>query len=218
MTYPYELQKLPFDYAALEPSLSRKTMEFHHDKHFQTYVNNLNDALAGENKLQKLSLEDLLANLDQVPQSIAAAVRNNGGGVYNHRFYFEALTAPHTVVPSEYMTKELVRAFGSVEQFAEQFKKAASAQFGSGWAWLVVEQGGHLKIVNTANQDTPLKDRMTPLLTIDVWEHAYYLDYQNRRADYINQYMEIVHWSVVEKRLRDYYIGNMGDMCCRCHG
>jgi len=214
MNYPYSLQALCFDYAALEPSISKRTLEFHHNKHLQTYVNNLNDALSQESSLHQMSLQDLLTKIDEISVPTALAIRNNGGGVYNHNFYFEALTAPSSSKMSDYLEKELTRAFGSVDAFWEQFKKAALAQFGSGWAWLVVD-GGTLKIMNTANQETPLKDKLSPLLTIDVWEHAYYLDYQNRRVDYIDQYFPIINWDVVEKRLRDHYIGNI---CQVCHG
>ena len=213
MNYPYELQKLSYDYAILEPSISKRTLEFHHDKHLQAYVNNLNNALAQENDLQNTSLVDILTKIDQVSSPQAVAIRNNGGGVYNHNFYFEALAAPLSKKPSEYLEKELTRAFNSTEHFMEEFKKAALAQFGSGWAWLVIDQSGKLMISKTANQETPLKDNLTPLLTIDVWEHAYYLDYQNRRADYIDQYFNIINWDIVEKRLRDYYVGNMCQIC-----
>lgn len=215
MNYPYELQKLDYDYSALEPVLSKRTLEIHYGKHLQTYVNNLNDALAQEPELQKTSLNQILKNIDQLSVPTATAIRNNGGGVYNHNFYFEALSEPLSTKPSEYFGKELAHAFGSKELFLQEFKKAALAQFGSGWAWLVVDENGKLKIVAIPNQETPLKNNLTPILTIDVWEHAYYLDYQNRRADYIDQYFNIINWNVVEKRLRDYYIGNI---CCHSHG
>lgn len=214
MNYPYELLNLGYDYSALEPSISKRTLEFHHDKHLQTYVNNLNDALSQERVLQTKSLIDLLKNIDQLSSPTATAIRNNGGGVYNHNFYFEALAEPFSVKPSAYLAKELEHAFGSQDLFLNEFKKAALSQFGSGWAWLVVDEKGKLKVVTTANQETPLKDNLTPILTIDVWEHAYYLDYQNRRADYVEQYFNIIDWNVVENRLREYYISKI---CCHSH-
>ena len=199
-SYPFDLMVLPYDYSALQPSVSRTTLEFHHDKHHQTYVNNLNAALEGSKDFRKKNLEEILSNLDKLPRDIATAVTNNGGGVFNHNFYFEALTAPDSTAPSDKLKDALEKTFGSFENFLAEFKKAALAQFGSGWAWLVMDDGSSLKIVRTANQDTPLKDGMKPLLTIDVWEHAYYLDYQNRRADYIDSYFKIVNWDIVSRR------------------
>ena len=199
-TYPFELMTLPYDYSKLEPSVSKTTVEFHHDKHHQTYVTNLNSALAESKDFKKKSLEEILASLDQLPSDIATAITNNAGGVYNHNFYFEALTAPDSTAPSKKLEAAIIKAFGSFQSFLEEFKKAALAQFGSGWAWLVADPDDNLKIVRTANQETPLKDKMKPLLTIDVWEHAYYLDYQNRRADYIDAYLKIVNWDVVSRR------------------
>ena len=199
-SYPFDLMVLPYDYSALQPSVSRTTLEFHHDKHLQTYVNNLNAALEGSKDLKKKTLEEILSSLDKLPADIATAVINNGGGVYNHNFYFEALTAPDSTAPSDKLKDALEKTFGSFENFLAEFKKAALAQFGSGWAWLVMDDGSNLKIVRTANQDTPLKEGLKPLLTIDVWEHAYYLDYQNRRADYIDAYFKIINWDLVSKR------------------
>lgn len=199
-SYPFDLMVLPYDYSALQPSVSKTTLEFHHDKHHQTYVNNLNAALEGSKEFRKKNLEEILSSLDKLPNDIAAAVTNNGGGVFNHNFYFEALTIPSTIVPTKKFEDAITAAFGSFESFLAEFKKAALAQFGSGWAWLAVDNDANLKIVRTANQETPLKDGLKPLLTIDVWEHAYYLDYQNRRADYIDAYFKIVNWEVVSKR------------------
>lgn len=199
-SFPFELMPLPFDYAALEPAISKTTVEFHHDKHHQTYVTNLNNALAENKALKNKSLEELLRAPDALPKEIATVVINNGGGVFNHNFYFEALTAPGSTEPSGKLKDALVKTFGSVDNFLAEFKKAALAQFGSGWAWLVVDADESLSICRTANQDTPLKDGHKPLLTIDVWEHAYYLDYQNRRADYIDAYARIINWDVVSKR------------------
>lgn len=199
-TYPFELMTLPYDYSGLQPSISKTTLEFHHDKHHQTYVKNLNSVLEGSRQLQKMSLEDILKDPAKLPPEIVTAVTNNGGGVYNHDFYFEALTASEPSKPSEKLSKAIAASFDSFETFLAEFKKAALAQFGSGWAWLVVDADEKLQIVRTANQDTPLKDGYKPLLTIDVWEHAYYLDYQNRRADYIDAFLKIINWDVVSKR------------------
>ena len=199
-TYPFDLMTLPYDYSKLEPSISKTTVEFHHDKHHQTYVTNLNNALSEAKDLKKKTLEEILKSLDKLPSEIATAVTNNAGGVFNHDFYFEALTASGSTAPTKKFEDAIVNAFGSFETFFEEFKKAALAQFGSGWAWLVSDADDNLKIVHTANQDTPLKDNMKPLLTIDVWEHAYYLDYQNRRADYIDSYFKIVNWDIVSRR------------------
>jgi Fe-Mn family superoxide dismutase len=199
-SYPFDLMVLPYDYSALQPSVSKTTLEFHHDKHHQTYVNNLNAVLENSKEFRKKNLEELLSNLDKLPADILAAVTNNGGGVFNHNFYFEALAAEGSTVPTKKFEDAIVVAFGSFENFLAELKKVALAQFGSGWAWLVVDNDANLKIVRTANQETPLKDGLKPLLTIDVWEHAYYLDYQNRRADYIDAYFKIVNWEVVSKR------------------
>ena len=199
--YPFELMPLPYDYSALEPNIGKTTLEFHHDKHHATYVTNLNNALADNKEFKKKSLEEILGSLDKLPDDIASTVTNNAGGVFNHDFYFEALTAPGSTVPTKKFEDAIIKDFGSFEGFLEEFKKAALAQFGSGWAWLVFDADANLKIIRTANQDTPLKDRLKPLLTIDVWEHAYYLDYQNRRAEYVDAFLKAVNWDVVSKRL-----------------
>ncbi len=199
-SYPFDLMVLPYDYSALQPSVSRTTLEFHHDKHHQTYVNNLNAALEGSKEFRKKNLEEILSSLDKLPADIATAVTNNGGGVFNHNFYFEALAPQGTTAPTKKFEDAVTAAFGSLENMLAELKKAALAQFGSGWAWLVIDADTNLKIVRTANQDTPLKDGLKPLLTIDVWEHAYYIDYQNRRADYIDAFFKIINWDVVSKR------------------
>ena len=199
-SYPFDLMVLPYDYSALQPSVSRTTLEFHHGKHHQTYVNNLNAALEGSKEFRKKNLEEVLSSLDTLPADIATAVTNNGGGVFNHNFYFEALAPQGTTKPTKKFEDAVAAAFGSMENMLAELKKAALAQFGSGWAWLVIDADTNLKIVRTANQETPLKDGLKPLLTIDVWEHAYYLDYQNRRADYIDGYFKIINWDIVSKR------------------
>ncbi|MEG1994799.1 MAG: superoxide dismutase, partial [Oscillospiraceae bacterium] len=197
--YPFELQPLPYEYNALEPVISEETLHFHHDKHLAAYVKNLNDALSKSEFFQKQTLDCILCNLETLPQDIKTAVTNNGGGVFNHNFYFSGMTKEFTTKPSKKLEDAIVKTFGSMENFFGEFKKAAMGQFGSGWAWLVCDKCGNLKIVKTANQETPLKDRLKPLLTIDVWEHAYYLDYQNRRADYVDQYFKIINWDRASK-------------------
>ncbi|MFB0921237.1 MAG: superoxide dismutase [Oscillospiraceae bacterium] len=199
-SYPFDLMVLPYDYSALQPSVSRTTLEFHHDKHHQTYVNNLNAALENSKEFRKKPLEEILSSLDKLPDDIATAVTNNGGGVFNHNFYFEALAPEGTTTLTKKFEDAVTAAFGSLENMLAELKKAALAQFGSGWAWLVIDADTNMKIVRTANQETPFKDGLKPLLTIDVWEHAYYLDYQNRRADYIDAYFKIINWDVVSKR------------------
>ncbi len=202
LIYPITLAALPYSYDNLSPNISKETLEFHHDKHLATYIKNYNDALKDYPTLQKESLDEILKDIDgKVDPAIATAVRNNGGGVYNHFFYFQTLTKPNTSKPSDKMKNALEEAFGSYHEFCKQFKEAALGQFGSGWAWLVQDKDGKLRIIKTANQDTPLEQNLTPLLTIDVWEHAYYLDYQNKRVDYIDKYFDIIDWSVVESRM-----------------
>lgn len=197
--YPFKLRELPYEYTTLEPVISKTTLEFHRDKHLNAYTNNLNDALSKSVELQDLSLEEILSNLDRVPKDILTPVTNNGGGVYNHNFYFEALSAPNSTELKGELKEKIEKDFGSVENFVGEFKQAAATLFGSGWAWLVLKDG-KLSIIKTANQDTPLKDGYKPLLTIDVWEHAYYLDYQNLRPSYIEKYMSIINWDLVAKR------------------
>ncbi len=205
MSYPYELKPLSYAYDALEPFISKTTMELHHDKHLNTYVTNLNFALQDDESLQSKNLEDILSDLENISSPNAVAIRNNGGGVFNHNHYFEALAPQNSTKPSEFILQALTASFGSYDAFVETFTKAALGQFGSGWAWLVGNSAGKLSVVSTPNQDTPLKDNLTPILNIDVWEHAYYVDYQNRRPDYVTNYFNIINWNIVEQRLRDYY-------------
>ena len=197
----FTLPALPYAYDALEPAFDARTMEIHHTKHHQTYVNNLNAALEGHADLAAKSIEDLVANLKDLPESIQTAVRNNGGGHFNHSFFWESLQAPsaETAIPAS-LKSRLEADFGSVEAFKEAFAKAAATRFGSGWAWLV-DRDGHLEVLSTANQDTPLELGLKPLLGLDVWEHAYYLHYQNRRPDYIQAFFSVVNWDKVASRL-----------------
>ena len=197
----FTLPALPYAYDALEPAFDARTMEIHHTKHHQTYVNNLNAALEGHADLAAKSIEDLVANLKDLPESIQTAVRNNGGGHFNHSFFWESLQAPSSEAAILAGLKSRLEAdFGSVEAFKEAFAKAAATRFGSGWAWLV-DRAGHLEVLSTANQDTPLELGLKPLLGLDVWEHAYYLHYQNRRPDYIQAFFSVVNWDKVASRL-----------------
>lgn len=203
LQYPVSLQDLPYGYQALNPSISESTLHYHHDKHLKTYIDNFNKAIENDSDLKSKPLTAILSNLDSVDKSIATAVRNNGGGVFNHYFYFDALTNSGTTKPSASLLDAINKAFGGEEGFRKEFKAAALSQFGSGWAWLVMDENKNLSIIKTANQDTPLELGLTPLLTIDVWEHAYYLDYQNRRADYIDAYFNIINWNVIESRFNE---------------
>ena len=198
-TYPFVVQPLPYEYDALTPVLDSTTLHFHHDKHYKTYVDNLNSALSDYPELQKKTLRELLSSLDTLPMQIRTAVRNNGGGVYNHELYFHSMKSPVGQMPGGNLAEAIERDFGSYIQWKEQIKAAALSQFGSGWAWLVTDENGKLSIVQTANQDTPDLKRVTPLLLVDVWEHAYYLQYQNRRADYVDGWFDLINWKRVEK-------------------
>ena len=195
----FELPKLPYAYDALEPAIDAQTMEIHHTKHHNTYVTNLNNAVEGTEFAEK-SIEDLVANLNEVPEDKRTAVRNNGGGHLNHTLFWEQLQAPSDAneIPTEFAAK-LEATFGSVDAFKEQFAAAAAGRFGSGWAWLVLDNG-ELKVTSTPNQDNPVTEGQTPLLGLDVWEHAYYLNYQNRRPDYIAAFWSVVNWDVVVER------------------
>ncbi len=195
----FVLPSLKYEYTALEPHIDARTMEIHHQKHHGTYIANLNAALEGHAAYENSTIEDLLIGLENLPQAIQTAVRNNGGGHYNHTLFWESLT-PNENKPSERLLNKLNEAFGSLDQFYSQFKDASLKRFGSGWAWLVLDVDA-LKIISTDIQDSPITDGFKPILGLDVWEHAYYLNYQNRRADYIEAFWKVVDWSVVEKRL-----------------
>lgn len=196
----YELPPLPYAYDALEPYIDEQTMHIHHDKHHQAYVNNLNAALENHPELQAKSVEDLLRNLAAVPESIRTAVRNHGGGHANHVMFWNNLGTSGRGEPTGQIGEAIDMGFGSFSSFKEQFTKSAMGHFGSGWAWLCLDQGGKLAIISTANQDTPLSDGLSPLLTIDVWEHAYYLKYQNRRAEYVEAWWNVINWDDVASR------------------
>ncbi|MFO7171391.1 MAG: superoxide dismutase [Bacillota bacterium] len=196
----FSLPPLPYDYNALEPYIDEQTMRIHHDKHHAAYVNNLNAALEQAPELQNLSIEELLRNIDKVPENIRTAVRNNGGGHANHTLFWEILSPQGGGEPTGELADAIAATFGSFEKFKEEFSKAAANRFGSGWAWLVVDQEGKLQVYSTANQDSPYMEGHTPILGLDVWEHAYYLKYQNRRPEYIAAFWNIVNWPEVARR------------------
>jgi Fe-Mn family superoxide dismutase len=195
----HELPKLPYPYDALEPHIDARTMEIHHTKHHQGYVTNLNAALDKAPELKSKSLEDLLRGINAVPEAIRTAVRNHGGGHANHSLFWQVMKPKGGGSPGGKLASAVTAAFGEFAKFKEAFTGAATTRFGSGWAWLVV-QGGKLEVVSTANQDSPYMDGKTPVLGLDVWEHAYYLKYQNRRADYITAWWNLVNWDEVAKR------------------
>ncbi len=202
-TYPFIARPLPYEYDALIPVLDQETLSFHHDKHYKTYVDNLNNALADYPELQGMSLRELLININSLPAEIRTAVRNNGGGVYNHELYFDSMKSPMGQEPSGILAEVIDRDFGSYKQWKEQMKQAAVGKFGSGWAWLVTDKKGNLSIFQTANQDVPDLEELTPLLLVDVWEHAYYLQYQNRRADYVEGWFDLINWRKAGKRYEE---------------
>jgi len=195
----YQLPDLPYANNALEPHIDAKTMEIHHDKHHAAYVNNVNAALEGSD-LGNQSIEDLCRNIEQVPENIRAAVRNNGGGHANHALFWTIMGPNAGGKPSGELASEIDATFGSFDAFQEQFSKAGATRFGSGWAWLTVDSAGKLGIESTPNQDNPYMTGKTPILGLDVWEHAYYLNYQNRRPDYIKAFFNVVNWDAVAER------------------
>ena len=190
---------LPYAYDALAPTISEETMELHHDKHHATYVTNVNNALKDQPDLANKSVEDLISDLNSVPENIRTAVRNNGGGHANHTLFWEIMKPGGSNQPTGALAEAINSTFGGFDQFKQQFTAAATTRFGSGWAWLT-KSGGKLEISSTANQDSPLSEGKTPLLGLDVWEHAYYVDYRNRRPDYITAWWNVVNWDEVGKR------------------
>jgi Fe-Mn family superoxide dismutase len=197
---PFTLPPLPYDYTALEPHVDEQTMRIHHDKHHAAYVNNLNAALDGKGGLQDKTLESLISDLSAVPEGIRTAVRNNGGGHYNHTMFWELMTPGGATAPEGRIADAISSGFGGFDAFKEQFTKAALGRFGSGWAWLSCTPDGILLIESTPNQDCPLMEGRFPVMGCDVWEHAYYLKYQNRRPDYVAAWWNLVNWSVVGRR------------------
>jgi len=201
----HELPKLPYTYDALEPWIDARTMEIHHGKHHAAYVAKLNEALAGYLDLQEKPLEELLADLAAVPEAVRTAVRNHGGGHFNHSFFWQSmkpggLPAQSGRVPGGDLGAAIASTFGDLQKFQEAFSKEAAGQFGSGWVWLARDHEGELIVLATPNQDSPLSQGLQPLLCLDVWEHAYYLKYQNRRAEYVGAFWNIVSWEEAERR------------------
>ncbi|SDX42651.1 superoxide dismutase, Fe-Mn family [Marininema mesophilum] len=196
----FELPALPYSPDALEPHIDTQTMEIHHGRHHKTYVDKLNAALEGHVELQSKKINDLVANLDQVPENIRTAVRNNGGGHANHSLFWEVLSPNGGGEPTGDLASAINDTFGGFDSFKEKFANEAVGRFGSGWAWLIVKNDGSLAITNTLNQDNPRMDGHTPILGLDVWEHAYYLKYQNKRPDYIKAFWNVVNWDEVNKR------------------
>lgn len=194
----FELPKLPYEYDALEPTIDKETMNIHHTKHHNAYVTNLNAALEGHADLQAKSLDELLKDLNALPEGIRGAVQNNGGGHKNHSLFWTTLSPNGGGEPTGVLADKIKEAFGSFEAFKEEFQKAAATRFGSGWAWLTVNNG-KLEVTSTANQDNPIMEGKTGILGLDVWEHAYYLKYQNRRPDYAQEFWNVVNWDQVQK-------------------
>lgn len=199
----FKLPDLDYPYDALEPHIDKMTMEIHHTKHHQTYVDNLNKAVEGYKEYQEMDIKELIAKLNSLPEEIKTAVRNNGGGHLNHSIFWKIMSPNGGGEPVGEVAKKIDEDLGGFDKFKEEFKKAALGRFGSGWAWLVVNKDGKFEIVSTPNQDNPVSEGKEPLLGIDVWEHAYYLKYQNRRADYIDAWFNVVDWNKVEKRYKE---------------
>ena len=197
----FDLPKLPYAVDALEPYIDAQTMTIHHDKHHQAYVTNLNGAIEKHPELASKSLEDLLMDLNSVPEAVRTVVRNHGGGTWNHSMFWEIMAPNAGGAPKGDLAKAIDTAFGTFDAFKAEFEKAAVGRFGSGWAWLV-KKGSGLAVVSTANQDNPMSDGMTPVLGIDVWEHAYYLKYQNRRPEYVTNWWTVVNWDAAAARYK----------------
>ena len=196
--YPFPLLPLPYAYDGLIPELSKEILFLHHDKHLKTYVDNLNKILAGYPKLQSLTLEELLIGLDTLPREIQIGIQNNGGGVYNHNLYFACMSPEKNQSPQGELLNAINRDIGSFEEFVKKFTDAALGQFGSGYAWLVSKHG-KLQILNMPNQNTPISKSIKPILNLDVWEHAYYLQYQNRRNEYVENWFHLANWNYVNQ-------------------
>lgn len=195
----FELPQLPYAYDALEPNIDKETMNIHHTKHHNTYVTNLNNALEGNEELLSKTVEEVISNLDAVPEAARTAVRNNGGGHANHSLFWQVISPNGGGEPTGELAEAINAKFGGFEGFKEEFSKAATTRFGSGWAWLAVNNG-ELEVTSTPNQDSPLMEGKTPILGLDVWEHAYYLNYQNRRPEYIGAFWNVVNWEEVNNR------------------
>ena len=196
----YELPPLPYDYSALEPYIDAQTMQLHHDKHHQAYVTNLNNALQGHDQLATMSVDDLMRNISKVPENISTAVQNNGGGHANHSMFWNIMKPNGGGEPTGDLASAIQQTFGSFDAFKTAFNDAGTKRFGSGWAWLVLDSSGKLQVISTANQDSPLMNGLYPVMGNDVWEHAYYLKYQNRRPEYLNAWWNVVNWDEVARR------------------
>jgi superoxide dismutase, Fe-Mn family len=197
---PFTLPALPYAYDALEPFIDAQTMQIHHDRHHAAYVNNLNTALANYPELGKKPVEELVGNLETIPDAVRTAVRNQGGGHFNHSFFWQAMSKGGARAPVGELAKAVDGRFGSLSAFQDQFTRAATGVFGSGWAWLTLDRNRQLAIVQTSNQDSPLSAGQTPLIAIDVWEHAYYLKYQNKRPDYVAAFQNVINWDWASDR------------------
>lgn len=196
----YEVPPLPYDYSALEPYIDTQTMQLHHDKHHAAYVNNLNAALKDNSQFSSMNVDDLMRHINDVPDSARTAVRNNGGGHSNHSMFWQIMTPNGGGQPTGALASAIDSTFGSFDAFKTQFNDAGVKRFGSGWTWLVLDQSGKLAVISSANQDSPLMDGNYPVMGNDVWEHAYYLKYQNRRPDYLNAWWNVVNWDAIAKR------------------
>jgi Fe-Mn family superoxide dismutase len=204
MKYPYSLPQLPYPYDALEPYIDKMTMEIHHTKHHQGYINNLNSALEKYPEFHNLELEEILKNLNQLPEVIRTTVRNNGGGHYNHSLFWGIMKPNGGGEPKGKLKEEIEKNFGSFEEFKKLFSETAIKHFGSGWAWLIITSDKKLKVYSLLNQDNPLMNGDIPIMGLDVWEHAYYLKYQNRRAEYVEAWWHVVNWDKIEENLLKY--------------
>ena len=198
----HTLPKLPYEYDALEPHIDAKTMEIHHSKHHGAYVTNLNKALEGKPQLEAKSIEALISDLNSVPEDIRTVVRNNGGGHANHALFWNLMGPKKGGKPVGELAKAIDQTFGSFDAFKEKIETAGKGRFGSGWAWLALDKGGKLEVYSTANQDNPLMEGKKPIFGVDVWEHAYYLKYQNRRPDYLTAFWNVVNWDAVEQNYK----------------
>ena len=196
----YEVPPLPYDYSALEPYIDTQTMQLHHDKHHGAYVTNLNAALQNNSQLAALAIDDLVRRLNEVPENIRTAVRNNGGGHANHSMFWQIMTPNGGGEPGGELASAIQQAFGSFDAFKTAFNDAGVKRFGSGWTWMVLDQNGKLQVMSTANQDSPLTEGLYPVMGNDVWEHAYYLKYQNRRPEYLNAWWNVVNWNEIARR------------------
>ena len=196
----YELPPLPYDYSALEPYIDTQTMQLHHDKHHAAYVNNLNAALQNNSEFASLPIDELMRRLNDVPENIRTAVRNNGGGHANHSMFWQIMTPNGGGEPGGELASAIQQAFGSFDAFKAALNDAGVKRFGSGWTWLVLDRNGKLQVMSTANQDSPLTEGLYPVMGNDVWEHAYYLKYQNRRPEYLNAWWNVVNWNEIARR------------------